>query len=123
MQLIILPLTEKGVDKKKQRIKQAVELAKKISEDAQAFLLANLLVISDKFIDDVLSKDIRRWLKMTKVARLIADEAREERDREIVERMIVKGVDNDKIAEYTGINIDDVEVIRRETIKQMKIKV
>lgn len=120
MQLIVLPLTEKGADKKKQRIEQVVELAKGVNEDSQAFLLANLLVISDKFIDDGLSRDIRRWLKMTKVARLIAEEAVEEKMREVVEKFLLMKMDNSVIAKGTGLSIDEIEKIRRELAESLQ---
>lgn len=35
MQLIILPLTDKGKEKKQERIKQVVELVKEIKEEEQ----------------------------------------------------------------------------------------
>lgn len=119
MQLIILPLTEKGADGKRKRIEQAVGLVKSMEEDTQAFLLANLMVVSDKFIDKKFSDEIGRWLKMTKIARSIAEEAKEEQMKEVILRMLIKGVTVDKIAEYTGLTFEEVEIIKKESVAKL----
>lgn len=116
MQLIILPLTEKGADGKRRRIEQVVDIVKGTQEDIQAFLFANLLVISDKFIDDNLSRDIRRWLKMTKVARLIAEDT----SKEIAKKMLLRNYDVKEVAECTGLTEEDVEKVRQETIESLQ---
>lgn len=116
MQLIILPLTEKGAAGKRRRIEQVIEIVKGTEEDIQGFLFANLLVISDKFIDDNLSRDIRRWLKMTKVARLIAEDT----SREIAEKMLMDGLDIEKIVRYTGLSQEDVERLKEELLYKIK---
>ena len=65
MQLIILPLTEKGKDKKQERISHVVTLAKQmIKETDQTFVIAGVMVSSDQFIDKEYANQVRRWLKV-----------------------------------------------------------
>ena len=108
MQLIILPLTEKGIDKKKWRIRQTIELAKEMSETPQAFLLANLMVSSDKFIDRDFSDEIGRWLSMTKIAKSIA----EDNSKEIAKKMLLRNYEDKEVAECTGLSIEEVQKLR-----------
>ena len=52
MKLIILPLTYKGKEKKRQAVKEAVELAKQIvDKEEKTFVLSGILVFADKIID------------------------------------------------------------------------
>lgn len=75
MQTIILPLTYKGETKKKESIKELFELMKEIKEEeTQLFLLSGILVFTDKVIDKETAKQIKEWIKMTKVARLYEEE-------------------------------------------------
>lgn len=120
MRLIILPLTERGAEKKKIRIEQVIELAKEMPEDSQAFLLANLMVASDKFIDKEFSDKIGRWLSMTKIARSIAEEAIGKRDRELAKKMIMDGLDIEKIVRYTSLSEEEIEVIKEELLKKIQ---
>ena len=60
MKLIILPLTYKGKEKKKQAVKEAVELAKKIvDKEEKTFVLSGILVFADKIIDTETAKYIK----------------------------------------------------------------
>lgn len=60
MKLIILPLTYKGKEKKKQAVKEAVELAKKIvDKEEKTFVLSGILVFADKIIDSETAKYIK----------------------------------------------------------------
>ena len=75
MQAIILPLTYKGETKKKESIKELFELMKEIKEEeTQLFLLSGILVFTDKVIDKETAKQIKEWIRMTKVARLYEEE-------------------------------------------------
>ena len=79
MKLIILPLTYKGKEKKKQAVKEAVELAKKIADkEEKAFVLSGILVFADKIIDTETAKYIKEVVRMTQVAELLLEEGREE---------------------------------------------
>lgn len=75
MQYIILPLTYSGEEKKKIAIKELFELTKDIKEEeTQLFLLSGILVFTDKVIDEETAKQIKEWIRMTKVARLFEEE-------------------------------------------------
>lgn len=75
MQLIILPLAEKGTAGKQDRIRQVIELARQVeNEQEQAFVFSGLLVITDKFIGRSDAEAIRREIIMTKVGKLIFEE-------------------------------------------------
>ncbi len=79
MKLIILPLTYKGKEKKKQAVKEAVELAKKIvDKEEKTFVLSGILVFTDKIIDTETAKYIKEVVRMTQVAELLLEEGREE---------------------------------------------
>lgn len=87
MQLIILPLAEKGLEDKQTRIKQIINLVKQIEDEReQKLVFSGLLVITDKFIDRADAEKIRREITMTKVGRLIFEdgltEGREEGRKE-----------------------------------------
>lgn len=110
MQLIILPLAEKGPEDKQKRIKQVIDLVKRIEdEQEQKLVFSGLLVITDKFIGRADAEKIRREITMTKVGRLIFEdglaegrkEGREEGGKEeriiAVVNMIKLDIPEDKI--------------------------
>ena len=79
MKLIILPLTYKGTERKKQAVKEAVELAKQITDnEKKTFVLSGILVFADKIIDADTAKYIKEVVRMTQVAELLLEEGREE---------------------------------------------
>ena len=83
MKLIILPLTYKGKERKKQAVKEAVELAKLISDkEEKTFVLSGILVFADKIIDIEMAKYIKEVVRMTQVAELLLEEGRAEGRRE-----------------------------------------
>ena len=78
MQMIILPLAEKGRKEKQKRIRQIIELAKQMqNEQEQKFVFSGLLVVSDKFITKEDAEIIRREFSMTKVGMLLMEEGME----------------------------------------------
>lgn len=105
MQMIILPLTYRGESKKKESIKELFELTKEIQEEeTQLFLLSGILVFTDKVIDREIAKQIKEWIKMTKVTRLFEEEKIEaineavnETLQQMVKKMLEKEVDILKI--------------------------
>ena len=84
MKLIVLPLTYKGKEKKRQAVKDAVELAKQIADkEEKTFVLSGILVFADKIIDTETAKYIKEVVRMTQVAELLLEEGREKgRERE-----------------------------------------
>ena len=114
---MILPLSFKTKEKKQEKIKEAVQLAMKITdEDIQNFTLSGLLVFADKVIDDNTDKYIRRMIAMTKIGRLFEQEKLEaveakakETTTEIAKKMIILGEDSyEKIALLTGLPLAEV---------------
>lgn len=78
MELVILPLTYQGKKRKKTSIRETFELVKDISdEDLQKFILSGILVFTDKIISRKDSDEIRRWIGMTKVGKIIEEEKRQ----------------------------------------------
>lgn len=75
MELIILPLTVKGTGGKQKVLKEAVTVARKLTDEEQkVYVLAGLLTFTDKFIDEDFAKSVREDIKMLKVEKLIFDE-------------------------------------------------
>ena len=78
MQLVVLPLAARGVERKQERIEQVIRLARLIKKEAdQIFVLTGLLVSTDKFISEESAGTIRRLLDMTKVGRMLYEEGME----------------------------------------------
>lgn len=127
MEFIILPLTYEGSGPKRKAIKECFDLAKEIEDpEVQVFILSGMLVFSDKVISDADANEIREWIRMTKVGRLIAaemDEARREGERKalveteqkIAVRMLRKGQHIEEIAEV-------MEVLSAEDIEKIAVK-
>lgn len=107
MEYIILPLTYRGMDEKKETIKELFQLAKEIKEEEiQLFLLSGILVFTDKVIDDETAKRIKEWIGMTKVARLFEEEKNEAVEKAVLETaretaivMLKKGYSIEEIVE------------------------
>ena len=125
MRLIILPLAEKGKEKKQKRVEEVVELAKMIEdEQGQVFVIAGVLVCSDKFIDKDYAKGIRRYLGMTKVFQLFEEEKQEavlqaakaaaqKEKQQTAVRMLEGGEDFGSIMMYTRLTKEEIEEIRQ----------
>lgn len=125
MEFIILPLTYKGKEPKKQAVKDTVDLAKRIEDkEKQTFVLAGILVFADKVIDQDTAEYIREVLRMTQVAELLLEEGREEgieRGRregisltgQVFRRLNADSSRTDQqIAEELGCTVEEVKEIR-----------
>jgi hypothetical protein len=121
LNFIILPLTQK---KNKQKfIEKTVTLAQEIrDEDTQSFIVAGILTAADKFIDKLYSKNMRRWLTMTKVGRLIEEEKLEyaqkclqERDRDIARKMLSESIDILTIMKVTTLSKSEILALQNES--------
>lgn len=92
MLLMLLPLAEKGKKRKQSRVRQVIELARQLRDEAeQKFVLAGLLVASDKFIDREDAETIRREIRMTKVGRLLVEEGIERGMKQGIEQGMTEG--------------------------------
>ena len=123
MRLIILPLAEKGNNAKQERIKQVIELSKKIEDNQQVFVLSGLLVASDKFINRAYAEDIRRCLSMTKVFQIFeeekqeaVDKAEKEKDRKYAKVLLEEGMELLKIKKITGLSMEEIEQIQQDML-------
>lgn len=116
MEMIVLPLS---CPKEKQNylLKRTVELAKDIEdENQQLFVLSGILAFSDKIIDNDYAEEVRRWIQMTKVERIIEREQKEAFDaykqesekREMALKMLLKGDSLANIIEKTGFTEDEI---------------
>ena len=126
MKFIILPLTETVVDRKQELIEKTVELAKSVlDEQQQIFIIAGILVATDKFIEREYSNMIKEWISMTKVARLFEEEKIEAvnkalkntvNSKDLARKMIAAGEDYLKIMDYTGLTKEEVLNIQADLI-------
>lgn len=126
MQLIILPLTDKGKEKKQNRIKQVIELAKEMEEEEQqVFVLTGILVNTNQFIDRDYAKQLRRWLSMNKVFQLFEEEKQEavneavnktrlKDQKEFAEKLIEMNLDIIQIMKATGLTRKEIEAIKEK---------
>ena len=135
MQFIIYPLTFKGNEAKQKAIERVIELVDKIENiDTRRFVARYLLEFTDKVINKVCAKRLRRMLILTQVEQIIEEEKiaavneavsaaidrtrREERNeaRHGVERIVTnflqRGDDIIKVSECTGLPIEDVRRIQ-----------
>ena len=83
------------------------------------FVLSGVLVTTDKFIDEKYADNIRRFLRMTKVARLYEEEKIEainKRTIQIAENLIKAGADTLMIMQATGLTKEEIEKIRNNML-------
>jgi transcription termination factor NusB len=115
MKLIILPLTQSNKTHKQKLIEDAIDLAKQVKdEQQQLFIVAGILTATNKFIDSEYSKQIKEWIRLTKVARLFEEEkieavnaavndARREERLQIARGMFADGDDILKVMRITKL--------------------
>lgn len=126
MEFMILPLTYRTEEGKKEALHESIRLASKIKdEETMVFVLAGILVFSDKIIDEESSKKVKEWIRMTKIGRLFeiekeeaVKEASREASRETLkataERMLRKGkMSVEEVAEYVPeLSVEDIRKIQ-----------
>ena len=122
MKFIILPLTQPDKKRKQGLIEDTVELAKQVKDDAQqAFILAGLLTATNKFIDQEYSKMIRKWLAMTKVARIFEEEKIEAvnaAQKAMATNLLKLGMPFETIAEVSTLDLETVKKLHTELSKE-----
>lgn len=109
-------------------------MAKLIEDEGdQTFVIAGVLVCSDKFIDREYAKRVRGYLSMTKVFQILEEEKQEavlqaekrgakrgakkatmEEKRKTAMRMILKSMDEALIMEISGLSGEEIQKIRRK---------
>ncbi len=97
--LSILPLM-KTSENRQEMIEKCIDLAKKIPEDnKQLQVIAGILTATDKFIDENYAQQIREWIRITKVGRIIEKELEENTQNTInIFQLYQKGKNTEQIA-------------------------
>ena len=122
MRFIIMPLTEPLKNKKQVLIEKTVDLAKSIAdEEQQLFVIAGILVATDKFINKEYSSKIKEWIAMTKVARLFEEEKIEAVNEAVKSKasslaieMLLDDEDIFKIMKYSKLSKKEIEELQEE---------
>ncbi|QQK80407.1 transcriptional regulator [Salicibibacter cibi] len=113
MKLSILPLMH-TTKSREENVRDSVELAKQIKDERQQMqVIAGILTATDKFVSNEFATMLRRWMGMTKVGRLIAEEAKKEKSRDIARRLLKK-MSSEEVADITGLDIDEVNEIEEK---------
>ena len=124
MKFIILPLTQPDKNRKQELIEDTIDLAKQIQDEyQQVFVVAGILVATNKFIDQDYAKKLKEWIKLTKVARLFEEEKIEavnvavnETDKnvrkQIAKDMFANGEDILKIMHFTKLTRAEIDEIQ-----------
>jgi hypothetical protein len=106
MRAIILPLTQRGIEKKQEMLEQVVETAMEIQDEKlQLMIMSSVLVASDKFISEEYSARIRRYLNMTKIEKIFEKEKLEYANEMLSEYRKENGIRTAKILLNRGIDI------------------
>ena len=112
MELIILPLTYRTREKKQQIIEEAIDLAKRVKDEKQStFLVAGIVVFSDKVIDEETREKAKEWMKMTQIGRMFEKE-KEDAVRDSVQNNLFKYVNDgamsiDYAAHEANLSVED----------------
>ena len=99
MELMILPLTAKGIEAKQEYIQKTVTLAKKLPDQNDIHtVISGLLTFTDKFIDSKYAEILRRELTMlTKVEQIMYREAIEQSITSVIHIFKDIGIDQQKL--------------------------
>jgi hypothetical protein len=139
LRLIVAPLASTK-ESRQTLLEKCVDSAKGIEDrDLQLFIVAGLIVASDRFVDRRYSETVMRWLTMTKVGQIIQEEieaaataaaakaaaqaearaearaaakAAEEKNG-IARNMLCVGMTPEAVIQYTGLSSVDIEAIMR----------
>lgn len=120
MQLILLPLAGKDETEKQNWVRHVIYLAKEMKDEReQKFILAGLLVVSDKFIKKADAEEIRREISMTKVGRMLFEDGQREGRKEgrqegrKEERMIA-------IVNLLSFNVPEKKILEKYSEEDLK---
>jgi hypothetical protein len=124
MRAIILPLTQRGIQKKQEMLEQVVETAMEIQDEKlQLMIMSSVLVASDKFISEEFSTRIRRYLNMTKIEKIFEKEKIEYANERVSEYgirtakiLLNRGVDIIPIMEATGLSEQELMNLQEESV-------
>ncbi|MCL2322938.1 MAG: transcriptional regulator [Oscillospiraceae bacterium] len=117
MRFILLPLAKN--DDRQKALENAIKLAKEIKdEEIQNFVLAGIITAADKFISEEESKNVREWISLTKVEKIIEREKIEELNKK---DEIIKQKDIEIVDIQNKLTKEKVEAIK-EAIKKTEEK-
>ena len=119
MQLIIYPLAFKSRDDKQDAIRRVIELVKQLQDERKKiFILKCLMVFSDKIIREEDARQIKEVLMMTKVERLIYEDAEAEVSNRIARNLVRDGNSVESVAKNTGLSKEIVIRLAEEIAKE-----
>ncbi len=119
MQLIIYPLAFKSRKDKQYAIRRVIELAKKLQDERKMiFILKCLMVFSDKVIREDDARRIKEVLMMTKVERLIYEDAEIAVATRIAKNCIKDGNSVESVAKNTGLSKEIVIRLAEDIAKE-----
>jgi predicted transposase YdaD len=93
-----------------------IDLTKQMDDKEQLFVIAGILVGTDKFIDKKYAENVRGWFKMTKVGRLLSEESRLQEKKDTAIKMLADGMELVQIMKYTGLSSEEVEDLKEEIL-------
>ena len=126
LRFMLCPLSEKGKEAKKQALKRAIMLVKEIEEaNEQQQILSGIIAFSDKIFSNEEAEEIRRWMNMTKVGRIIYEEqvaavnsAIANNSRDIASNLIADGFALEAVSRNTGLDMSVVEELAQKVAEQ-----
>lgn len=119
MRLILTPLMN-SIEERRTMIYRSIELAKRIDDkDEQISVIAGILTVTDKIIDEEYSNKVREWLRMTQVDRIYQRE-KEEAVKQAVDqakkelayqfaKSILDVLPVEEVSKRTGLSFDEVK--------------
>lgn len=84
------------------------------------FILKSLIIFTDKIIRDEDAKEIKEVLMMTKVERLIYEDAETEVSTRIARNLIYDGNSVESVSKNTGLSLSVVEKIAEDIAKEIE---
>ena len=112
MELIILPLAYRTREKKQEMIKAAIDMAKQVTDEKQStFLVAGIVVFSDKVIDADTREKAKEWMKMTQIGRMFEQEkedaVKEARLNDLFRYVSAGGMNVDFAAQQANLSVEE----------------
>lgn len=104
-------------------IHESIEIAKEIKDDNQQIhFIAGILTSTDKFINEAYAKQVKEWLKMTKVGRAFEEEKEvavkeaqkqaQKQERIKIAKDLLGILSPEIIAEKTGLDIEEIKQLK-----------
>lgn len=117
MQLILLPLIYRCKEEQQKAVRRCFEKVKGITDESrQIFVLSGLLVFTDKIIEKEVAEEIRGWIEMTKVGRIIQEEINQAVAEVEAEKMqVIKSAKKEKKAAIKETKRETKRKTKRQT--------